>query len=150
MTISTTDDDICVELHGREQFWALRAKVSVAKATIKDIRFEQKFQDWRKWEVRMPGMHAPTKLLAGSYWTEEGWDFLYIRRPVGFIKPRATNVLVIETDQDRYRRIILSSDEKEVSGIIKWWKKLQSQPKSKSRPKPKIRKARATPKRKST
>lgn len=126
MIISTNADGICIELHGSEQFWALRAKISVLKETIKDIRFEPSFQDWRKWEVRMPGTHAPTKLLAGSYWTEVGWDFLYVKRPIGFIKPKAEDVLVIETDQERYRRVILSSDKDEASGIIKWWKNLKS------------------------
>lgn len=121
MTITTNDDGLCVELHGREQFAALRAKISILRDTITDVRFEQKFNDWRKWEVRMPGTHAPKLLLAGSYWTEEGWDFLYIKRPVGFAKPHAENVLVIETTADRYRRIILSSDESEAAGIIKWW-----------------------------
>lgn len=123
MTLTTNKDGICLELHGKEQFWALRAKISIPRDTIKDVRFEPKFQDWRKWEVRMPGVHAPTKLLAGSYWTEDGWDFLYIRRPVGFLKPKVSDVLVIETDQDRYRRVILSSDEAEGRRIISWWKK---------------------------
>ena len=123
MTISTNKDGICIELHGKEQFWALRAKISIPKETIKSVSFEPRFQDWRKWEVRMPGVHAPTKLLAGSYWTEEGWDFMYIRRPVGFLKPKVSDVLVIETDQDRYRRVILSSDEAEGRRIISWWKK---------------------------
>ncbi len=123
MIVTTNKDTICVELHGKEQFWALRAKVSIPKETIKDIRFEPSFRDWRKWEVRMPGTHAPQLLLAGSYWTEEGWDFMYIHRPIGFINPRVENVLVVETDQNRYRRVILTSNEAEASRIIKWWNK---------------------------
>lgn len=129
MTISTNDDGICIELHGREQFWALRAKISILKDTITSIKYEPTFQDWRKWEVRMPGTHAPSKLLAGSYWTEEGWDFMYIKRPIGFIKPKVEDVLVIETNQDRYKRLILSSDKVESSSIIKWWNKNQIHPK---------------------
>ena len=131
MTVTTVDDEICVELHGREQFWAMRAKISIPADAITDIRHELSFQDWRRWEVRMPGTHAPTKLLAGSYWTEEGWDFLYIRRPIGFIKPRAENVLVIETSQDRYKRIIVTLDEAESSGIIEWWNQNKTNPVSK-------------------
>ncbi|MDQ3065089.1 MAG: hypothetical protein M3Q36_02360 [bacterium] len=129
MTVTMNEDSVCVELHGREQFWALRAKVSVPLDTITDLRFEPIFQDWRKWQVRMPGTHAPTRLLAGSYWTEEGWDFLYVKRPVGFRIPRAENVLVIDTNQDRYKRIIISLDESESSGIIKWWNQAKTKPK---------------------
>ncbi|MDQ3123738.1 MAG: hypothetical protein M3Q14_03600 [bacterium] len=121
MTISTDKNGICVELHGREQFWSLRAKVTIPTNTITDVRFEPKFQDWRKWQVRMPGTHAPKLLLAGSYWTEEGWDFLYVKRPIGFMHPRVEDVLVVETDQNRYKRIVVSLDEAESTGIIKWW-----------------------------
>lgn len=121
MTISTVEDNICVELHGKEQFWALRAKVKIPRDIITDVRFESQFEDWRKWQIRMPGTHAPKLLLAGSYWTEVGWDFLYIKRPVGFLKPRVQDVLVIETNQNRYARIILSSTAKDAKKIIKWW-----------------------------
>jgi len=123
MKVFTDKKDICIEMHGREQLWALRAKVRVPLDTIKDIRFEEKFQDWRKWQVRMPGTHAPRLLLAGSYWTEEGWDFLYIKRPSRFINPTVFDVLVIETDQNRYNRVIVGSNEAEAKKIIQWWKK---------------------------
>jgi hypothetical protein len=123
MTITTNDESICVELHGKEQFWALRAKISIPKETITDIQFAPEFSDWNKWEVRMPGTHSPGRLIAGSYWTEEGWDFLYIKKPIGFSKPKVENVIVIQTSQDRYKRVIITSDKKAVSGIIKWWKK---------------------------
>lgn len=123
MTITTKKDELSVILHGREQLWALRAHVKVAKPTIKDLRFETEFNDWRKWEIRMPGASIPGHLVAGSYWTEEGWDFLYIIDPRGFVKPKADNVLVIETDQDRYKRLIISCDPKEASRILRWWKK---------------------------
>lgn len=122
MTITTDKKGLSVILHGSEQLWALRAKVHIPKDTIKSLRYENNFQDWRKWEVRMPGAHAPKLLLAGSFWTEEGWDFLYIKKPRGFRKPRVENVLVIETDQNRYSRVIVSCDEKEAQKIIKWFK----------------------------
>lgn len=124
MTITADENGVWVELHGQEQLWALRAKVSIPKEAIKDLRFESSFNDWRKWEVRMPGAGAPRLLLAGSYWTEEGWDFLYIRRPSrGVFKPDVENVIVIETDQNRYRRVIVSCDKSEADKIVKWWKK---------------------------
>ncbi len=128
MKVNISADGIGLELHGKEQFWAVRAKINVPTKTIKDIRFEPKFQDWRKWQVRMPGTHAPKLLLAGSYWTELGWDFLYIKKPNNFINPRVDDVLVIETDQNRYTRVIISSDEKEAKKVIAWWKK-QKKPK---------------------
>ncbi|MBA2278850.1 hypothetical protein H0V99_00190 [Candidatus Saccharibacteria bacterium] len=123
MIITTNKTGICLELHGREQLWSLRAKINVPKDTIQDVRFEPKFQDWRKWEVRMPGSGAPRILLAGSYWTEEGWDFLYVKKPGGYYKPPVEDVLVIETSENRYRRIIVTIEAKEANQIIKWWHK---------------------------
>jgi hypothetical protein len=123
MTITANKEGICLEFHGAEQLWALRAKITVPKEAVTTISYQQDFRDWRKWEVRMPGTGAPKLLLAGSYWTEEGWDFLYIKRPGGYYKPRVENVLVIETNQNRYRRIIVSYDEKEADKIVKWWRK---------------------------
>lgn len=123
MTIVTDNNGLSVIMRGREQMWSLRAKVSIPKASIKDIRFEKLFEDWRKWEIRMPGASVPGHLVAGSYWTEEGWDFLYITEPRGFVKPKADNVLIIETNQNRYNRIIISSTQEETAKIIKWWRK---------------------------
>ncbi|MDB5183252.1 MAG: hypothetical protein JWO47_1036 [Candidatus Saccharibacteria bacterium] len=123
MIITTEEDGLCVILHGREQLWALRAKLQINRDDILNISFVGMFDDWRKWEVRMPGASIPGRLLAGSYWTEEGWDFVYVVNPRGFVKPKADNVLVIETDQTRYKRIILSYDTAEAKRIVAWWKK---------------------------
>lgn len=122
MIVTTDKTGLSIELHGKEQLWALRAKINVLRSTIRNISFESKYNDWRKWEVRMPGTHAPRMLLAGSYWTEEGWDFMYIKRPSKFINPTVFDVLVIETDQDRYKRVIFSCEEAEAKKIIRWWK----------------------------
>lgn len=125
MKITTSKDELDLELHGQEQLWSLRAKIRVPIETIIDISFNEVFQDWCKWQIRMPGTGAPHLLMAGSYWTEEGWDFLYAKRPAGFYKPKLTDVLVIVTSQNRYRRIILSITREESDKIISWWRKAQ-------------------------
>ena len=122
MTITTNEDGLTIILRGREQLWALRAKLQINRDDITKIRFMPVFDEWRRWEVRMPGASIPGHLVAGSYWTEEGWDFVYVVNPRGFIKPKADNVLVIETSQSRYKRIILSYDEAEAKKIVSWWK----------------------------
>lgn len=90
----------------------------------------------------MPGTHAPKLLLAGSYWTEEGWDFLYVKRPRGILSPRVENVLVIETDQNRYSRVIVSIEPEESGQLLKWWlkvsKKTAAKPKPASKPAKKL------------
>lgn len=122
MIIRINKDSLRVELHGKEQVWALRAKVDLPRENIVSIRFEPVFQDWRKWEVRIPGTAVPRLLYAGSYWTEEGWDFLYLKRPRGILKPVAYDVLVIETNQNRYRRVIVSIDAVTARSVLDWWR----------------------------
>lgn len=124
MKITTNDEGLVIELHGKEQLWSLRAKIVVSASTISSIRHDEVFQDWRKWEVRMPGTNAPKLLLAGSYWTEEGWDFIYAKKPVGIYKQKLSDVLVVETDQNKYKRLIISLDRTDSEAIIKWWQKI--------------------------
>jgi hypothetical protein len=121
MRIYTDENGITIELHGKEQFFALRACVKVPFDTIESVVHEEKFQDWRKWEVRLPGTGALGKLIAGSFWTEAGWDFLYVRNPRGIFRPVAENVLVITTSQDRYRRVIVTCEPKQGQEIAHWW-----------------------------
>jgi hypothetical protein len=123
MIFSTTKKDLTIVLQRQEQVWALKAKLVVAKKDITKIEYQEIFKDWRKWEVRLPGTGAPGILVAGSFWTEEGWDFLYLKRPHGWRRPFVHNVLVIETNQDRYRRIILSVPKEAVKDVLKWAQK---------------------------
>ena len=120
MIFKTTKDSLIITLSGQEQVWALKAKVVVAKKDIVKIEYFETFKNWRKWEVRLPGTGAPGILFAGSFWTEEGWDFLYLKRPHGLFKPFVHNVLCIETTLSRYRRIIISCDKNAVEDILKW------------------------------
>jgi hypothetical protein len=113
-------DTLTIELHGREQVWALKAKIVVFKKDIKHIEYKDVFKDWKKWEVRLPGTGMPGKLVAGSFWTEDGWDFLYLVNPHGWLNPFALNVLYIETDKQKFKRVIVSCSKKEVAHVIKW------------------------------
>ena len=102
-----------IELEGQEQIWALRTKIDIPRKNILYAEWREVFDDWKKWEVRLPGTYAPGILAAGSFLTEDGWDFLYITHPKGFTNPIARFVLVIETDLKKYRRIIVSIDHSE-------------------------------------
>lgn len=109
-----------IELEGREQLWALKTRISIAKKDIITARYAHVFRDWRKWEVRMPGTGLPGKLIAGSFWTDEGWDFLYIKNPHGWLNPEARNVLYIETKLPKYRRIVITSPAEQAESVVAW------------------------------
>lgn len=122
MKFVTDKKALVIELHGREQVWALKAKICVNKKDILNIEYKDIFKDWRKWEVRLPGTGMPGKLIAGSFWTEDGWDFLYLTNPHGWLNPFVHNVLFIETNQQKFHRIVLSCDEAEAKQVLKWAK----------------------------
>ena len=120
MQFITTPKLLSIELHGREQIWALRAKIEVVKKDIQLLEYRDTFANWRKWEVRLPGTGMPGKLIAGSFWTEEGWDFLYLTNPHGWVEPFVHNVLYIETNQQKFKRIIISCTPDEAAPVVAW------------------------------
>lgn len=122
MRFITQANSLDIELQGYEQIWALKSKITILKQSITEILFLSEFNDWRKWEVRLPGTGMPGKLVAGSFWTEEGWDFLYLKNPKGWLNPIVHNVLYIETTNKKYHRIIVTTAENDAKNIITWWK----------------------------
>ena len=120
MRFITDKSQLIIEFQGREQIWALKTKVSVLKKHIVRVEYMSTFGDWRKWEVRLPGTGMPGKLIAGSFWTEEGWDFLYLKNPKGWLNPVVYNVLYIETTDKKYHRIVLSCPSDEAGVVTEW------------------------------
>lgn len=120
MKYVTDDDSLSIELEGFERFWALKTKLTILRENIIVAEYRELFDDWRKWEVRLPGTGMPGKLIAGSFWTERGWDFLYLINPHGWANPSVYNVLCIETNQPRYRRIIVSCSQLEAQKVAAW------------------------------
>ena len=120
MIFKTDKEALTIELHGKEQIMAVKAKVVVPKSTIKVCEWRETFNDWRKWEVRLPGAGIPKRIIAGSFWTEEGWDFLYLLKPHSFVNPFVHSVLYIETTEHKFARIVVSCDEKQANTIAKW------------------------------
>ena len=87
---------------------------------ILNISWHEKFSDWPSLQVRMPGSYLPAWIMAGSYWNDEGWDFVLAKKPKGLMVPVLFDVLVIETSKAKYRRIIVQMSQKKAQEIIKW------------------------------
>ena len=109
-----------IQLEGQEQIWALKTQIDIPKGHIVFVEWCDYFDDLKKYEVRLPGTYAPGLLAAGSFWTEDGWDFMYVTNPKGLTNPVMKQVLVIETDLRKYRRLILSLDHAEASKVLTW------------------------------
>ncbi len=68
----------------------------------------------------MPGSYLPRWIMAGSYWSDDGWDFVYAKKPRGMLKPILHNVLVVTTTKDRYKRIIVEITKENANEITHW------------------------------
>jgi len=115
----TVDDAIHVKLQGRELALALRTSLTIGREDILSVGYYDSLRPWTNWSLRLPGSYLPGVICAGSYLTPAGWDFVYVNKPEGFISVLFSNVLVIETRNARYRRVILSMNPKEAQSIIK-------------------------------
>ncbi len=122
MYTTTTADTLTFVLEGTEQVLAFRAKVAVSREDIENISWADRFTDWPSLQVRMPGSYLPSWIMAGSYWNEDGWDFVLAKKPKGLVQPILFDVLVVETTKTRYKRIIIRMDKDKAEEIIKWWK----------------------------
>lgn len=123
MKLITSAKELTIVLDRKEQIAALKAKIVIKKSGIVSLTWHKVFSDWRKWQVRLPGASIPRRLIAGSYLTEKGWDFLYLRRPVGFRKPKVADVTVIELKKHaRFERVALSMSKADFDHLEKWYK----------------------------
>lgn len=123
MKLVTTTKDLTIILDRKEQVAALKAKIVIKKSEVAELKWYDVFSDWHRWEVRLPGASIPGRLIAGSYWTEKGWDFLYLRRPVGFRKPKVADVAAISLkNHSRYERVVLSMSKSDFEHLDKWQK----------------------------
>ena len=122
MYYTLTKDTVSIILEGTEQVLALRAKITVDKKDITAVSWHEAFRDWDSLLIRMPGSYLPKWVMAGSYWTEEGWDFVYAKKPSGMLQPLLHRVLVIETVKHKYRRLIVEMSQNNAKEIIHWWK----------------------------
>lgn len=123
MYTTTTNDSLTFILEGTEQVLAFRAKIKIAREDIVKISWHDRFNDWPSLQVRMPGSYLPAWIMAGSYWSEEGWDFVLAKKPKGLMQPLLFDVLVVETNKDRYKRVIIRMEQEKAQEIINWWKK---------------------------
>ncbi len=109
-------------MEGSEQVLALRAKINIEKKDIEGVQWHEVFSDWSNMLVRMPGSYLPRWVMAGSYWTEDGWDFVFAKKPRGMLRPILHKVLVVTTKKPRYKRLIIELSKDNAREIIAWWK----------------------------
>lgn len=133
MRFITSSDTLTIDFVGAEQLWSLKGKLVLERKDIQSIKYVNKFNDWHRVEIRAPGTYVPGAIVAGSYLTDDGWDFVYVTNPQGWLRPKASDVLLIKTAAKRYRRVILSCSFVEAQKVIAWWNSGRETVKEKAR-----------------
>jgi hypothetical protein len=121
MYTTTTNNTLTFVLEGTEQVLAFRAKVAIDREDIVSVKWFDRFNEWPSLQVRMPGSYLPAWIMAGSYYSDDGWDFVLAKKPKGMLKPVLFDVLVVETTKIRYRRVIIRMKKEEAKEVIDWW-----------------------------
>ena len=122
MRLVTQANQIVLKFEGIEQLYALRRQLTVQKSSVVSAEYIAVFKDWQKIELRLPGTFLPGVILAGSFYTSNGWDFIYGLKPRGWTRPTLHGVLVIETPKQRFRRIIVTVSETQANEVKQWLK----------------------------
>lgn len=122
MRVTTRSKTLVIQLEGMECVYALRRKLVVPKSSIVSVTWQPEFTDWRRPEFRLPGSFLPGAIIAGSFYTKQGWDFIYSTKPRGWTHPTLSGVMVVETNKKRYARVIVGVPESMAKEVATWHK----------------------------
>ena len=105
--ISIQDGRAVFEVQGWSKLWALRSRISVPLASIRDVRRVDPavIRGWWK-GLRLPGTHVPGVIIAGTFYEGSKCIFWDVRKPV-----RAIEVELAGAEYDRLIVDVADPDE---------------------------------------
>jgi hypothetical protein len=121
MKLELNGDELTVALEGSERMWALRRRLIVPRGKI--VHAEWHAEPFApRTSMRLAGTAVPGMLVAGTFYGQGMKQFLYLRRPQGFIRAMAANVHVLDLHDMFYHRVVLSCPEADARRVIAWAK----------------------------
>jgi hypothetical protein len=121
MKLELNADVLTIAFEGWERMWALRRRLIIPRGKIVHA-------EWRGEPfvihagLRLAGTAVPGVLAAGTFFGQGMKQFLYVRRPQGWRRATAANVLVLDLHDMFYARVMLSCLQAEAAGVIGWAK----------------------------
>src|SRR5262245_43620348 len=123
MKLELSEDALTIVLERWERLWALRRRLIIPRAKVVHA-------EWRREPfaiqagLRLAGTAVPGGLAAGTFFGQGMKQFLYLRRPQGWRRATAANVLVFDLHDMFYQRVLLSCTEAEAARAIAWAKRI--------------------------
>lgn len=102
MKLEISHGKLRINLGDLEKALDVRGGFEIPLENILKVGTEAQRTGWR--ETRAPGTHLPGAIKAGTYYTPRGKEFWYVTDK---------GVLVLELENEPYKRIILSIDGNE-------------------------------------
>jgi hypothetical protein len=99
LKLEISDGKLRIHLGDLEKALAIRGGFEIPLEHIVKVGTEAHRTGWR--EIRAPGAHLPGTIKAGTYYTPRGREFWYVTEK---------GVLVLELENEPYKRIVLSID----------------------------------------
>lgn len=114
----TTNGSLTVSFEGIEKFAAFKREVVIDRSEVSAVRFHASYDDPGKaW--RVAGTGFPRRVYSGHFRRHGLAELWYVRRPTGFNRWRAANLLEIETT-GHYARVLLSVTPEDGERIVAW------------------------------
>jgi hypothetical protein len=103
MNLNITDDKLQIEFSLKEQLLAARLhqRWEIPLSHIQQVTTAKPESSWK--DLRAPGTDFPGVIKAGTYYTQRGKEFWFVTRDRDY--------LVIELEDESYKRIILNVDD---------------------------------------
>jgi hypothetical protein len=121
MKLELSGDTLTIALEGWERVWALRRQVIIPRAKIVHAEWHGEPFEIRA-GLRLAGTAFPGVLAAGTFFGQGMKHFLYVRRPQGWRRATAANVLVLDLHDMFYGRVLLSCRESDAARVVAWAK----------------------------
>jgi hypothetical protein len=121
MKLELSEDALTITLEGWERLWALRRRLIIPRGKIVHAEWHgEPFEIHAG--LRLAGTAFPGVLLAGTFFGQGMKQFLYLRRPKGWRRATAANVLVLDLHDMFYHRVLLSCAEADAARVVAWAK----------------------------
>jgi hypothetical protein len=121
MKLELNGNELTVALEGWERMWALRRQLIIPRGNIVHAEWHgEPFAP--RTSLRLAGTAVPGVLVAGTFYGQGMKQFLYLRRPQGWLRATVANVLVLDLHDMFYQRVVLSCAEADARHVIAWAK----------------------------
>jgi hypothetical protein len=121
MKLELSEDALTIVLEGWERVWALRRRLIIPRAKLVHAEWHgEPFEIHAG--LRLGGTALPGVLAAGTFFGQGMKQFLYLRRPRGWRRATAANVLVLDLHDMFYARVLLSCEKADAARVVAWAK----------------------------